>query len=53
MSREHVLLAYSKLRRSFGNSYGDTNHVPTEKENLEVLGKALELGVTFVDSADV
>lgn len=39
--------------RSFGNTYGDTKHVPTEKENLEVLEKAVELGVTFVDSADV
>lgn len=38
---------------SFGNSYGDTKHVPTEKENLHLLERAVELGVTFIDTADV
>lgn len=48
------ICSYQELScRSFGNTYGDTKHVPTEKENLEVLEKAVELGVTFVDSADV
>lgn len=41
------------LRRSFGNSYNDKNHTPTEKENQEVLQKALDLGASFIDTADV
>ena len=38
--------------RSFGNSYA-SEHQPTEKENQEVLQRALDLGCNFIDTADV
>ena len=50
---EKIIQGPSVHCRSFGNTYGDQKHVPTEKENQEVLTRARELGVTFVDSADV
>ena len=34
-------------------AYKDTNHPATEEENIAVINKALELGVTFLDTSDV